>query len=208
MTDAQLKRIYFPTWRAACDATWTWSRGRLALRPEAVPSDARDMVTAHAGTFAAAAVRALRPDDLRHAANALTLQRVRTWRAGTGQPLPATPEAASSKQMDGLALDLFRALCRLIVEPDWLGTDTQPGLLWWENPDQAERRRLLTVLDARTVPGYAASICHSIHGTRDYHTLDYRAVANLYRTIRDRTHAWHPGSVGRSRYAYAHGTSD
>lgn len=190
MTTAQLKRLYFPTWRRAFDATWVWERGTLTLRPTAPASDVREMVETHAETLADREVRAVEPDDLRRAANALALQQARTFRAGRCQLLPATAAAASSKLFDGLTLDLFRALCNLIVEPLLLGTDEKPGLIWWENPQVPERLRLLNTIDRRCTPGYAGKLCLDLHGTRDYHTLDYRSVAGLYTTLRGRPGAW------------------
>ena len=190
MTSAQLKRLYFPTWHRTFKATWLWERGMLSTLPTAVPSDARDMVETHARVFADAEVRGVEPDDLRHSANALALQQARTFRAGSGQPLPSRPAAASSSLFDGLALDLFRALCALIVEPDWLGNEDRPGLIWWENPAEAERHRIISMLDRRSVPGYASRLCLDPHGTRDYHTLDHASLLRLHRTLLGRPGAW------------------
>lgn len=190
LTTLQLRRLYFPAWNACFQATWIWKAGRLELLPTALDSDPRDMVEAVAARFAARRVAAVTPDDLRHAATALALQRVRTYRAGSGQPLPVTPEAASSRHLDGLSLDLFRALCNLIVEPDLLGTDERPGLLWWDNPDEPERLRMIRTIEINTTPGYAGKLSLDIYGVRDYHTLGAKQLSSLYHTIRGRRNAW------------------
>ena len=196
MTEAQRERIYFPTWRWAFGAAWMRTESG-AIKPLDVGSGPHrsewaDAVMAHAATFAEAEVRGVMESDLRHAATALALQRVREWRSGRNASLPSTPEAASSKHLDGVGLDMFRALCGLIVDPLWLGNEKRPGLLWWEHPEAAESHRMLHVLDTRTTPGYAAQMCASIYGTRDYYTLEYQDLLHLYRLVRERGNAWRP----------------
>ena len=190
LTTAQMRRLYFPAWNRCFQATWIMSRGRLELQPTSPESDARDMVELVAARFAERRVEAVRPDDLRYAANALALQKARSHRAGSGQPLPLTPESASSKQLDGLALDLFRALCNLIVEPDLLGTDEQPGMLWWQSPEVPDRIRMIRIIEVNTTPGYAGKLSLDIYGVRDFHTLGAREITALYHTIRGRRNAW------------------
>jgi hypothetical protein len=193
MTIPQTKRLYFPTWRRCFTAAWqVLESGRIVPAPDAPDSDARDLVEAHARTFAALEVRGVTETDLRHAATALSIQRARSHRARRVQPLPGTPETASSKQLDSLGLDLFRALCALIADPLWLGTDDDPGLIWWDNPELAERHRTLVILDTRSAPGYAAGVCANLYGTRDYHTLRAEELSRLYRLLLDRPHAWQP----------------
>jgi len=185
--------MYFPTWRRCFTLAWqVLPSGKIMPAPDAAESDARDLVEAHARTFAEREARGVTETDLRHAATALAIQRARSHRAGRVQALPATAEAASSRHLDSLGLDLFRALCALIENPLWLGTDEAPGLIWWESPALAERHRQLVVLDTRSAPGYAAGLCANIYGTRDYHTLDGEQLGRLYRLMLDRPHGWRP----------------
>ena len=94
--------------------------------------------------------------------------------------------------MDGLCLDLFLALCELVVDETWLGNDDRPGMLDWENPRRIEHRRLLVRLDRGTTPGYAAAMSRDLYGTRDYHQLDYERLLALHNTLRERHAAWRP----------------
>lgn len=193
MSPLQLKRLYFPTWRRCFTMAWqVLDSGRIVPAPDAPDSDARDLVEAHALTFAGREVRGVTETDLRHAATALAIQRARSHRSGRTAPLPATPEGASSRHLDGLGLDMFRALCALIGDPLWLGTDEQPGMNWWANPELAERHRRLVILDTRGALGYASNLARDMFGTRDYHDprLSPAQLERLWRKMLDRPNGW------------------
>jgi hypothetical protein len=196
MTDLQRKRLYFPVWRRAFGAAWQVEpSGRIIAAPDTADSDVREMIEGVAGSYAAAEVRGVTESDLRHGANALAIQRARSWRLRSTAPLAATLESSSSRHMDALSLDLFLALCHLLEDPYWLGDEKRAGLIQWEHPENLEVRRILRALDTRTSAGYAASICADRFGTRDYHTLNYESLASLYRLVLDRPKAWRPRGV-------------
>jgi hypothetical protein len=196
MTSAQTKRLYFPTWRRCFTQAWQQAEsGHISPAPDAPDSDARDLVEAHARSFASREVRGVTETDLRHAATALAIQHARSWRMGRQQPLPSTPEASSSRRLDSLGLDMFRALCALVADPLWLGTTENPGMIWWEDPGAAEQHRILVILDTRTAAGYAASLARDMYGTRDYHGLSRSQLTHLYRLMLGRSNAWRPDGV-------------
>lgn len=196
ITDAQRKRLYFPLWRRAFQAVWERQpSGALTERAGLASSAARQMVMDQARVYAAPEVRGVVEGDLRHAATALALAQARSHRCGSLVSPPGTPEGASSRHLDGLSLDLFLALCELVVDETWLGTEDRPGLLDWESPRRIEHRRLLVRLDRGTAPGYAAALSRDLYGTRDYHELDYERLLALHNTLRDRHGAWRPARL-------------
>lgn len=197
ISDAQRRRLYFPAWRRAFSATWTVApSGRITPKTaegsETPENEFRNAIEAVAGRYAAAEARGVTETDLRHAANALALQRARSWRAGSPQPLPPDMESSSSRKLDGLGLGLFLALCNLLEEPTWLGTAQAPGLMDWEDPGRIERGRILWRLDHQTSPGYAAALSRDLYGTRDYHQLPFADLVELERLLRERPKAWRP----------------
>ena len=200
MTAAQRRRLYFPAWRAAFEAVWEKAPcGRIRARADAAASEIRDAIEALARRWAEAEARGVTETDLRHAANALALQRARTWRSGRPQPLPDSPSQASSRHLDGLSLSLFMALCHLLEDPTWLGRPERPGMIQWTDPGQIERARLLWQLDHRGAPGYAAAVSRSMYGTRDYHTLALGDLIELHRLLRGRAKAWRPQASTHER---------
>lgn len=197
MTDAQLKRLYFPAWNAAKAACWRWEKGRLTRVGNPTPWTER--VEAVARQLAGPEHRGLTADDLRHAGNALAIRRARAHRARLPEdavPLDLRPVATSSEAFNDrhdLALGLFVALCDLLVDETCLGHGNAPGgLIAWDHPENLERHYMLRVIERRCAPGYVARMCREMFGTSDPASLEPDVLADFYRTLGQRKNAWLP----------------
>lgn len=133
-------------------------------------------------------MRRITADDLRHACNALALQRAREYRSrlpeGHGL-LDLRPEGVSSAALDALALDLV--LCWFRLLRDETDLDASMG---WTHPENLERRRMEHHIETRCQPGYAARLCADLFGTSDWYSLEWEAFRDLYALLRQRPNAW------------------
>lgn len=188
MTEAQRKRLYFPAWHRAFSACWRVEKG--VIRPACEETDPMRRTWAVAERLASAAIRSLTADDLRHACNALALQREREYRAhlpeGSG-PLDLRPEAVSSEALDALGLDLVLCWFRLLVDETNLD-----ALIRWAHPENLERLRMEKHLELHAVPGYVAHLCADKFGTSDFYSLAWSDFRDLYITLKNRPAAWKP----------------
>jgi hypothetical protein len=165
MTEPQLKRLYFPAWnRAAARHRWKMSNGRMAGVPElrwGAPATSEIYVRLWqvAELLARMESRAIIPEDLRHALNALAVQRARVYRSGKDVQLDLSERATSSRRLEDIELDLFLALCALLVDPD----DLQ-AMRTWLCPENAERKRLEWFL-GRFPEAYVSHVARATCGT-------------------------------------------
>jgi hypothetical protein len=188
MTDAQRKRLYFPAWQRAFAAGWRLEKGVIRPQPDAPETPPRQHTWAIGVRLARAALRRITPDDLRHAANALALQRAREYRAGLPEgtgPLDLRPEAVGHAALDALSLDLVLCWCHRLRDETALD-----ALIDWQHPENLERARMEKNLELHAVPGYVAHLCSAKFGTSDFYSLDWSTFRELYITLKNRPAAW------------------
>lgn len=195
MTDAQRKSLYFPAWHRGFSANWRAERGRVVR----LAGDTQWNVEVErvAGMLAEAEVRAVGPEDLRHATNAIAVRRARAYRAGLGDdavPLDLGRKAVGCGAMDDkydLSLGLFIAYCDLLEWPECLGRPDRPGgAVAWTTPDGIEREYILGAIERRVVPGYAARVSKDLYGEPDPALLELDRLKDLWRLLGQRKAAW------------------
>jgi len=140
----QQSRLYGPVWTACWRANWTKDAGRIVPKPGRseptgglpTPTDVEDM----AGRIAAREQRDVTEADLRRAARYLAL----------GRDVP------SGANLNDADLDRVLALFRLLSAPDAIAP-----IVAWENPDEAQRARIVRGLRHCGVPeGLMRSWCN------------------------------------------------
>lgn len=189
MTENQRKRLYFPAWQRAFAANWTWRGGRL----ERISGREAWAVTVQelAGQHVAAEFRAPTPEDLRHAANALALERAARHRGETRPPGPGS--ASDFTDRYDLSLGLFVVLCGLLEDPDTLGSFRPPaGMLAWNDPGLIERHYILGSMERNCRDSYVVKLVQDISRREVTHAedLDLPRLKAVWRTLGQRSNAW------------------
>lgn len=189
MTDPQRKRLYFPAWRRAFAAAWVEDRG--IVRSQSPSSYPRDRTTEVGAALAQRRVRRMTAEDLRHACNAIAMQRERSHRAsGAEVALVLDDASVSSARLSPLALELWLCWVQLIEDDTRLD-----ALIKWENPEDIERERIVRGILAGGAAGYAARLSADIYGTSDWQGLPWERLLSLHATLRQRRKAWREAST-------------
>lgn len=181
MTDKQRLRWYLPAWhRAAAAQQWRMQQRRLvSTQPDAWggPETTAMMlrIWAAAEAMADADNRAPKPEDFRHACNAVAVQRVRQHRnPSRTAPLAISEREISSKRMDQLELEMAVAVMALCADPDDLR-----AMLVWTDPSACERRRLEWSIQAKYHPDYVRRIASDRFGTANWQSLSNPQLRQL-----------------------------
>jgi hypothetical protein len=163
MTDAQLMKFYLPAWNRAWDSLWMKDGRNIVAKPGRVESERLDQVETCACALARKdGGRAMRREDLRHAANFVATAKT------------------SSKAMNNTEINKAVALLELLVDPSSLNASMK-----LMNPEIAQRRALEAQL--REHPhAYVAAISAQIFGKRNWLDLSFPQIQKLAITLRHR----------------------
>ena len=179
MTPAQQRRFYFPAWTAAARAHgWRMASGRCAShRLECWANPQSNEIYQRIGVLAAARataeIRALSPDDFRHACH-----------------IVAIGHDKSSSDLTNAETDRIVALFRILAHPDSLA-----AAMAWHNPAAERRKRVMWYLSNRCVESYLVAVCRHKFGTDNWRGLDDRRLGQLHMTIKNRARGQREPSV-------------
>lgn len=189
MTDNQRKRLYFPAWHRAFAANWTWGKGVLArvAADSTWNLDVEQMAELHV----AIECRAVKPDDLRYAANRMALNKAAAHR---GDKLFLGPAScAEFTDRYDLSLGLFVVLCGLLENPDTLGAFRPPsGQLAWDDPGLIERHYILGSMERNCRESFVVKLVQDISRGEVSHPedLDLPRLKSVWSLLGQRRNAW------------------
>lgn len=169
MTDAQIRRFYFPEWKRCAKALgWQMQDGRLtAVRlPSYGHPTANGLyqgVWDIAETFAIQQHRAVTSDDLRHAVNFAAASRV------------------SAKDLNNAEANRAVALMRVLADPDDI-----EAMNHWLHPDMAAKRGLIVAIRGLAHANYTAAICRARFGKTDLEDLTVQQLNQVRFTLTNR----------------------
>ncbi len=164
MTDNQRKYLYFPAWNRAFKANWRTERGTVVAVPQPANVELAAKVADLGEAIAKREARALKADDLRHAAEMLALHK-----------------SVSSSQMTEAEIDKCLATFRLLAnEVHVASVIVQQRTL----PDRT--RMEWAALNHPFGRPYVEAVCNGKFGTRNIRGLSDRQLSHLLMTLKSR----------------------
>lgn len=168
MSEAMLKRYYWPRWNAAFRACWEMDRGTVIskrLREEPVDATLPSPVEIEIIANRIRGNQKLTKDHLRHACHVRALGRDR-----------------SSDQLTAQEMDRVGVLMELLAEPMSISAVQR-----WCNPDLDARKRLLWSAERTRLPdAYLARLSEDRFGASNWRSLPTPQLRQFVMTIRAR----------------------